>query len=210
MLSSGLSASASWTAGDLLPATAGRVWATQRRGQVGEGLGLFAEERGEAAPHLPLRPQSVHSWPHQERHTQRYLCSSVLFSTSLGLALWPNRAGLWGTLMMQKSDIAAGHPLEKLRQLRTERYGGVWQRCGWRVEELSSKYWRHKTIQRQRLGEKAVGEIQEWSLKVKVKSLNCIVLPKKFNGRRCLVGYSPWDCKESDTTEQLFCFQRRF
>ena len=38
------------------------------------------------------------------------------------------------------------------------------------MEELSSKYWRHKTIQRQRLGEKAVGEIQEWSLKVKLLS----------------------------------------
>lgn len=99
--------------------------AAQRRDQVGEGLGLFAEERGGAAPHLPLGPQSVHSWPHQERHTQRYPCSPVLFSTPLGLALWLNGAGLWGTLMMQKSDIAAGHPLEKLRQLRTERYGGV-------------------------------------------------------------------------------------
>ena len=44
------------------------------------------------------------------------------------------------------------------------------------MEELSSKYWRHKTIQRQRLGEKAVGEIQEWSLKVKVKSLSHVRL----------------------------------
>ena len=25
----------------------------------------------------------------------------------------------------------------------------------------------------------------------------------KFHGWRSLVGYSPWDCKESDTTEQL-------
>ena len=25
----------------------------------------------------------------------------------------------------------------------------------------------------------------------------------KFHGRRSLAGYSPWDCKELDTTEQL-------
>ena len=31
----------------------------------------------------------------------------------------------------------------------------------------------------------------------------------KFRGQRSLVGYSPWGCKESDTTEQLhFHFQR--
>ena len=28
-----------------------------------------------------------------------------------------------------------------------------------------------------------------------------VVLPRKFHGERNLVGYSPWDCKESDTTE---------
>ena len=28
-------------------------------------------------------------------------------------------------------------------------------------------------------------------------------LPRKFHGQRSLAGYSPWDCKESDTTEQL-------
>ena len=27
--------------------------------------------------------------------------------------------------------------------------------------------------------------------------------PENFHGQRCLVGYSPWDCKESDMTEQL-------
>ena len=30
-----------------------------------------------------------------------------------------------------------------------------------------------------------------------------LFLPGKFHGQRCLAGYSPWDCKESDTTEQL-------
>ena len=29
------------------------------------------------------------------------------------------------------------------------------------------------------------------------------LLPRKFHGWRSLVGYSPWACKESDTTEQL-------
>ena len=30
-----------------------------------------------------------------------------------------------------------------------------------------------------------------------------VFLPGEFHGQRSLVGYSPWDCKESDTTEQL-------
>ena len=30
-----------------------------------------------------------------------------------------------------------------------------------------------------------------------------VLLPGKSHGQRSLVGYSPWDCKESDTTEQL-------
>jgi len=29
------------------------------------------------------------------------------------------------------------------------------------------------------------------------------LLPGKFHGWRSLVGYSPWGCKESDTTERL-------
>ena len=35
-----------------------------------------------------------------------------------------------------------------------------------------------------------------------------VLLPGKFHGWRSLVGYSPWDRKESDTTEQLhwICF----
>ena len=30
-----------------------------------------------------------------------------------------------------------------------------------------------------------------------------VCLPGKFHGQRSLVGYSPWDCKESDMTELL-------
>ena len=30
-----------------------------------------------------------------------------------------------------------------------------------------------------------------------------VLLPGKFHGQRSLVGYSPWDCKELDMTEQL-------
>ena len=30
-----------------------------------------------------------------------------------------------------------------------------------------------------------------------------VLLPGKFHGWRNLVGYSPWGCKELDTTEQL-------
>ena len=30
-----------------------------------------------------------------------------------------------------------------------------------------------------------------------------VVLPGKFHGLSPLVGYSPWGCKDSDTTERL-------
>ena len=30
-----------------------------------------------------------------------------------------------------------------------------------------------------------------------------VFLPGEFHGQRSLVGYSPWDCKESDMTEGL-------
>ena len=30
-----------------------------------------------------------------------------------------------------------------------------------------------------------------------------VFLPGEFHGQRSLVGYSSWDCKELDTTEQL-------
>ena len=32
-----------------------------------------------------------------------------------------------------------------------------------------------------------------------------VLLPGKFHGQRSLAGYSPWGCKESDTTERLQC-----
>ena len=32
-----------------------------------------------------------------------------------------------------------------------------------------------------------------------------VFLPGEFHGQRRLVGYSPWGCEESDTTERL-CF----
>ena len=28
-----------------------------------------------------------------------------------------------------------------------------------------------------------------------------VFLPKEFHGQKTLVGYSPWGCRESDTTE---------
>ena len=33
--------------------------------------------------------------------------------------------------------------------------------------------------------------------------LTPVFLPRKSHGWRSLVGYSPWDCKELDMTEQL-------
>ena len=30
-----------------------------------------------------------------------------------------------------------------------------------------------------------------------------VLLPGEYHGQRRLVGYSPWGCRESDTTEQL-------
>ena len=30
-----------------------------------------------------------------------------------------------------------------------------------------------------------------------------VFLPREFHGQKSLVGYRPWGCKESDTTEQL-------
>ena len=35
-----------------------------------------------------------------------------------------------------------------------------------------------------------------------------VFLPGKFHGQRSLGGYSPWDCKESDMTEQLTLFYK--
>ena len=36
-----------------------------------------------------------------------------------------------------------------------------------------------------------------------------VLLPGKFHGWRSLIGYSPWDCKESDTTEQFHWHWRK-
>ena len=33
-----------------------------------------------------------------------------------------------------------------------------------------------------------------------------VLLPGKFHGWRSLVGYSPWDCKESDMTERFLSY----
>ena len=33
-----------------------------------------------------------------------------------------------------------------------------------------------------------------------------VFLPGESHGQRSLVGYSPWDCKQSDMTEQLYCY----
>ena len=38
----------------------------------------------------------------------------------------------------------------------------------------------------------------QWSRKWQ---LTALFLPGKFQGQRNLAGYSPWGCKESDTTE---------
>ena len=35
-------------------------------------------------------------------------------------------------------------------------------------------------------------------------------LEKKSHGQRSLAGYSPWGCKESDMTEQLSTYMKRF
>ena len=40
-----------------------------------------------------------------------------------------------------------------------------------------------------------------------------VLLPRKFHGWRSLVGYSPWGCKESETTDQLhfhFLFAKNY
>ena len=36
-----------------------------------------------------------------------------------------------------------------------------------------------------------------------------VLLPGKFHGQRNLVDYSTWDCKESDTTEQLHLYNQK-
>ena len=40
----------------------------------------------------------------------------------------------------------------------------------------------------------------------KEMSIHSSILPRKSHGQRSLEGYSPWGCKESDTTERLHDF----
>ena len=37
----------------------------------------------------------------------------------------------------------------------------------------------------------------------KEMATHSVILAQKTQGQRSLAGYSPWDCKESDTTERL-------
>ena len=47
---------------------------------------------------------------------------------------------------------------------------------------------------------RSLGEVVPWKRKWQTTP---IFLPEKSQGQRILVDYSPWDCKESDTTERL-------
>ena len=54
----------------------------------------------------------------------------------------------------------------------------------------------------------AMQETRVWSLGredplEKAMATHSSILPRESHGQRSLVGYSPWGCKESDTTEQL-------
>ena len=44
---------------------------------------------------------------------------------------------------------------------------------------------------------------QEDPLEKEMATHSSIFVPGESHGQRSLVGYSPWGCKESDTTEQL-------
>ena len=51
-------------------------------------------------------------------------------------------------------------------------------------------------------------ETRVWSLGQedpleKARLCTLVFLPREFYGQRSLAGYSPWGCKESDTTERL-------
>jgi len=48
--------------------------------------------------------------------------------------------------------------------------------------------------------------VQSWVRKIPQRrewQLTPVFLPGEFHGQKSLLGYSPWGCKESDTTEQL-------
>ena len=52
----------------------------------------------------------------------------------------------------------------------------------------------------------SLGREDPWQRKWQPTS---VFLPEEFLGQRRLVGYSPWGCKESDTTEQLTNMQNK-
>ena len=49
--------------------------------------------------------------------------------------------------------------------------------------------------------ETRVGSLRQEDPMEKGMATTPIFLPGEFHGLRSLVGYSPWGCKESDTTE---------
>ena len=58
------------------------------------------------------------------------------------------------------------------------------------------------------MNEKMNGSLQARVLEQGVNAFSVshcypVLLPGESHGKRSLVGYSPWGCKESDTTEQL-------
>ena len=48
-----------------------------------------------------------------------------------------------------------------------------------------------------------LGSIPEWGRSPGEGNGNPVFLPGGSHGQRSLVGYSPWGCKELDTTKQL-------
>ena len=52
-----------------------------------------------------------------------------------------------------------------------------------------------------------VGSLGQEDPLEKEMAITPVFLPGKFRGQRSLVGYSPWGCKESGTTELLTLFQ---
>ena len=54
----------------------------------------------------------------------------------------------------------------------------------------------------QSLGQEDPLESKEWQL-------NSVLLPGELHGQQSLAGYSPWDYKESDLTEQLSLWNSR-
>ena len=51
---------------------------------------------------------------------------------------------------------------------------------------------------------------QEYSLEKEIATHSPVFLPGEFHGQRSLVGYHPWGCKESDMTEWLTIWLKRW